>query len=107
MTDSTQTPLARAERLDIARTPGRFVEQLRGAMLFKARYDKDGGATGPVLTLANNILDDSNAYIARFADVAVFDGRFDAFYTAADFDAVTDGDAQDVVGAVWALFIRE
>lgn len=109
MTDPeyTPTPLTRAERLAIARTPGAFAEQIRGAMVYLARYKKDGGATGPDLTLANAVLDDSHGHVARFADVAVFDDRFNGLTDASGFASVSDSDAQAVVDAIWGLFTRE
>lgn len=111
MTDSTPTPMPltnRADRLAVSGDPnGIFQNQIRGAMIVQARYvhDSSSPAAGS-LALAEAVLDDSQYFARRFADLAVFDASLASAATDADLDAVSDSTADAIVGAIWAAFVR-
>lgn len=111
MADSTPTPTPitnRADRLAASGDPnGIFQNQIRGAMIVQARYvhDSSNPAAGD-LALAERILDDSQYFARRFADLAVFDSALANAATDADLDAVSDSTADAIVGAIWPAFVR-
>lgn len=109
MVEPEMTVTTRADRLAVAgNRSGAFTEQIRAAMLVKARYVMDGGGTPSPeeRAFAARVLDDSRYFAGRFADLAVFDVKFNAYTSAGEFEAITDTDAESVVGAVWPAFVR-